>query len=131
MGIVKVDLTKGEKRLDQIYPIYNEVGVKAILENIHHLRVQKYSKGDYDLANLLLDFKQALEECNLSLRQYEVLQMVYEQDMRQEDVAKALDISQQGVSQHIAAAIKKIALYNHVREDKGRCMKDYLQATIN
>jgi RNA polymerase sigma factor (sigma-70 family) len=117
MGAVKIDLSKGEKRLETLYPLDTSEGVRALLDNIHHVREQRFTRGDYDAANLLLDFERSKAGANLTLRQKEVMALSFEQDLKQEDVAQLLGISQQGVSDHINSAIKKIALYNHVREE--------------
>jgi DNA-directed RNA polymerase specialized sigma subunit len=117
MGSVKVDLSKGEKRLETRYPLDTSNGVRALLENIHHVRESRIQRGDYDAVILLLDMLQSYEEARLTARQREVLTLTYERDLKQESVAELLGISQQGVSDHINAAIRKIALYNHVREE--------------
>lgn len=117
MGSVKIDLTKGEKRLEMLYPLDSSDGVRALLEQIHHVREGRFQRGDYDAAILLLDLDHSMEKANLTDRQREVLDLTFERDLKQETVAELLGISQQGVSDHINAAVKKIALYNHVREE--------------
>lgn len=117
MGLVKVDLSKGEKRLEEAYPLDTFDGVYALLNNIHHVRELRYVRGDYDAAILLLDFYASVEGAQLTDRQREVLLLVFEQDLRQERVAELLGVSQQAVSGHVNGAIKRIAAYNAGREE--------------
>lgn len=117
MGAVKVDLTKAEKRLENLYPIDTSDGVRALLDQLHHVRESRFQRGDYDAAILLLDLYHAFQNANLTARQREVVSLTFELDLKQEEVATLLGISQQGVSDHINAGIKKIALYNHVRRE--------------
>lgn len=117
MGAVKVDLTKSAKRLETLFPIDTFDGVYALLSNIHHVREGRFIRGDYDACNLLIDFHQSMAGASLTRRQREVLTLLFELDLKQETVAEVLGISQQGVSDHVNSAIKKIALYNHVREE--------------
>lgn len=117
MGSVKVDLSKGEKRLETLYPLDTSDGVRALLDNLHHVRESRFQRGDYDAAILLLDFLHSFENAKLTARQRQVLALTFELDQKQEAVAEMLGISQQGVSDHVNAGIKKIALYNHVRRE--------------
>jgi RNA polymerase sigma factor (sigma-70 family) len=118
MGSVKVDLSKGEKRLETLYPMDTSDGVRALLDNIHHVREQRFQRGDYDAAILLLDLNDSFNSAKLTARQRQVLSLSFELDLKQEEVASLLGISQQGVSDHVNAGIKKIALYNHVRRER-------------
>lgn len=116
MGAVKIDTASREKVLDDLYPMDKFRGIYALLANIHHMREMRFVRGDYDACNLLLDFYDAYEAANLTERQREILRLVFEKDMRQQDVALEMGISQQAVSDHVKAAVQKIARVNRQRE---------------
>lgn len=118
MGAVKVDLSKGEKRLSTLYPLSSPEGVRALFENIHHVREARYTRGDYDATNLLIDFQDAIQSARLTARQQQAITLMYEQDLRQEDIVPIMLISQQAVSIHVTQAIKKIAAYIEQEETR-------------
>jgi RNA polymerase sigma factor (sigma-70 family) len=74
----------------------------------------RFLRGDYDACNMLIDFMDSVENSNLTERQRQVLNLVFMQDLRQQDVAEMLNVSQQAVSDHISNAVKKIAFYNRM-----------------
>ncbi|MGM1023518.1 MAG: helix-turn-helix transcriptional regulator [Bacillota bacterium] len=117
MGSVKVDLSKGEKRLETLYPLSTPEGVRALLDNIHHVRAGRFARGDYDAVILLIDFYAAVEGAKLTERQGQVIYYSYVKDLRQDEIAEILGISQQGVSDHLNAAVRKISSYIQVREE--------------
>lgn len=117
MGSVKIDLSKGEKRLETLYPLSTPEGVRALLDNIHHVRSKRYADGDYDAAILLIDFQATVEGAKLTSRQKQVMYYFFELDLRQDNIAEILGMSQQGVSNHINVALQKIA--SHVQVGEG------------
>ena len=116
MGGVKIDLRSKAKQLDDAYPIDTPKGVHALLSQIHYIREGRFTRGDYDASILLIDFEQSQQEANLTARQMQIIDMVFEQDMYQEEAANILGISQQTVSVHINALVKKIAAVNRQKE---------------
>ena len=117
MGGGKIDLRSKSKRLDDAYPVDTQRGVHALLSNIHYIREGRFAiRGDYDASILLIDFEQSMQEAKLTARQRQIIDMVFEQDMYQEEAANILGISQQTVSVHINALVKKIAAVNRRKE---------------
>ena len=116
MGGGKIDLTSKSKRLDDAYPVDTQKGVLAILSRIHYIREGRFARGDYDASILLIDFEQSLREAKLTARQRQIIDLVFEQDMYQEEAANILGISQQTVSVHINALVKRIAAVNRRKE---------------
>lgn len=114
-----IDLAERQKRLEDAYPLDRGYGVYALLYHLHYIREMRFTRGDYDASNLLLDFCQSLEEAKLTERQRRVLFYVFILDMTQKDAAHLLQISQQAVSDHVYSAIAKIALLNERKE--GNC----------
>ena len=112
MGSVKVDLTKREKQLDELYPMDTYDGVYALLDRIHYVREARFARGDYAACTLLLDLDSSIENAGLTDRQRQVIDLIFEQDLTQVDAAKRLGISQQGVADHLKNAITNIAKYN-------------------
>ena len=116
MGGGKIDLRSKAKRLEDTYPIDTPKGVHALLSNIHYIREGRFTRGDYDASILLMDYKQSLEEAKLTARQRQIIDIVFEQDMYQEEAANILGISQQAVSDHINALVRRIATLNRQKE---------------
>jgi DNA-directed RNA polymerase specialized sigma subunit len=81
------------------------------MDNIHRVRGDMFSRGDYDSLILLLDFNESVKGAKLTCRQKQVVYYAYEQDLRQDEIAGILGISQQGVSDHLNAAARKISSY--------------------
>ncbi|MBC9786777.1 RNA polymerase subunit sigma-28, partial [Heliobacterium chlorum] len=75
---------------------------------------------DYDASNLLIDFTDAVEEAGLTARQRLVLYLIYIRCFSQHEVAQMLNITQQGVSDHINAAVVRIATVNRLKEEGAR-----------
>ena len=116
MGGGKIDLRSKSKRLDDAYPIDTQKGVLAILSHIHHIREGRFTRGDYDASILLIDFEQSQQEANLTARQRQIINLVFELDMYQEEAANILGISQQAVSDHVNALVRRIAVVNRQKE---------------
>jgi len=109
LGAVKSDLTAKERALEESYPALNTAaGIKRLLAEINALVIRQY-QGDYDAAVLLIDLENAKEKAKLTERQFEALQLIYEDDLTQEDAAKVLGISQQVLARHLNVATSKIA----------------------
>lgn len=91
------------------YTLESEKGVYALLANIHHVRALRFARSDYDACNILLDYLLAYENADLTEKQKEALDLVYEKDLTQKEAAERMGATQQAVQQHIKAAVKKIA----------------------
>lgn len=114
-----IDLSERQKRLEDAYPLDRSYGIYALLYHLHYIREMRFTRGDYDASNLLIDFNKSLEEANLTDRQRRVLYYVFFCDMNQRDAAHLLQISQQAVSDHVYSAIARVALLNERKE--GNC----------
>lgn len=111
-----IDLSSKQKRLYDAYPLDRSYGIYALLYQLHYIREMRFTRGEYDASNLLIDFSKSLEEANLTDRQISVLYYVFVRDMTQKDAAHLLHISQQAVSDHVYSAIARIALLNEKKE---------------
>ncbi|MFT4413210.1 sigma factor-like helix-turn-helix DNA-binding protein [Fredinandcohnia humi] len=118
MGMIKVNLSSKEKRLEDEFPLDRDFGIYALLSNIHHIREMRFSRGDLDASILLLDFEDSMNKTNLTLRQQQTIYLFFEKDLTQQEVAEILQISQQAVSEHLNNAIRRIAQYNMEREEE-------------
>ena len=121
MGAVSVDLNKKERWYEVKYPLDNPFGVRFIFEDYDALYHAAYTKGDYDALNVLIDFKQAIEETGLTVKQKDALYYVYELGYKQEEAANVLGIAQKNVSTRIDTAINRIA------ESQGYNEEDYYE----
>lgn len=95
------------KLLFDMFPVTTVGGVKDLLRNIHRMRERRYT--DYAVADLLMDLEAAMEQARLTPRQRQVLHLHYEQDLKLEEVASALNISTSAVHNSLNTAVKKIA----------------------
>ena len=116
MGGGKIDLQSKTKRLDDAYPIDTPKGVHALLSHIHRIREGRFTRGDYDASILLIDFEQSLEEAKLTARQMQIIGLVFELDLYQEEAANILGITQQAISDHVSALVRRIAIVNRQKE---------------
>jgi DNA-directed RNA polymerase specialized sigma24 family protein len=111
VGVCGIDVTKQERQLERMFPLHTIAGVTAFLKNKHHLAELQYYAGDYDATNLLVDFEKAKAEANLTDRQQEILNYVYEKDLSLTYTAKMLGIKKQSVKRTLEQGIKRLSLY--------------------
>lgn len=110
MGAVSVDLLKRERRYEARYPLDNPFGVRHLFEDYDYLRDSAYSRGDYDALHVIIDFKDAMDNANLTRKQKGALYHVYDLGYTQEDAAKALGYMDKSAINHLLdRAINKIA----------------------
>jgi DNA-directed RNA polymerase specialized sigma24 family protein len=110
MGAVSVDLNKRERLYEARYPLDNPFGVRHLFEDYDKLRDSAYSKGDYDALHVMIDFKDAVDNANLTQKQKDALHYVYDLGYTQEDAADALGYaSHTAVNNLIDRAINRIA----------------------
>jgi DNA-directed RNA polymerase specialized sigma subunit len=110
MGMVKRDIHKKEKNLEEKYNLRNKRGVYYLLEDINNLRV-KVENGCIDTCLLLIDFEDAMKKANLSDREKEVLHYRFDKDLTMEETAEALNLVWQTVQTYEKRAIEKITEY--------------------
>lgn len=108
MGAVRIDVHKRENTLQQMYPIASIQGVVSFFENIHHIRLAKFS-GDIDALIMVVDFEDAIEDAGLSMREAQVLILRYERELTQKETADELGISTKSVDQFGRRGCEKIA----------------------
>lgn len=101
-----------ESKMEQRYVLTKLHGVTNLLEDIHHLREQRFkgTTDTTDLSGILLDFERIQSRAHLTGRQLQALWYRYELDLSQTDVAEIMGISQQAVSKHLDNAIAKIVI---------------------
>lgn len=84
-------------------------GVEVFLENIQYIHSRRL-KGDLDAVIYLLDFDDAKDAARLSKREIQALKYRYEMEFTIIEACKAMDLSINALTTHIARAIKKIAI---------------------
>ena len=113
------DYDSTQKKLLSKYPLTKVYGVSSFLEDIHHLREQRFRGTDTTfLSGLLIDFEKIQGKAGLTERQLQALWYRFELDLFQTDVAEIMGISQQAVSKHIDNAIAKIVIVAKEEEIK-------------
>jgi RNA polymerase sigma factor (sigma-70 family) len=96
------------RKYEQRYALDNADGVRMLLSEYHALINRQY-QGDYAAVDILCDLATAINRAGLTDRQRQAIELVYVDDMTQEDAAKALGIRQDTVSRHLTIAATKIA----------------------
>lgn len=112
MGGMNLNLDKKEKQYENLYPLDSKEGILLLLEDLHHVRENRFYSGDFDACNLLMDLDISIKNARLTKKQAEVLRLLYEMDLTQESASKLIGISQQGVVDRRNNAIERVAKYN-------------------
>lgn len=105
-------------KYEQAYKLETENGVTAFLNDYHKLAEARFYANDLSISDMLVDFDFAVQKA-LTERQQQVIKLTYYNDMRQVDVAKELNLSQQTVQEHTVKAIKNLATYHMIIKNRG------------
>lgn len=108
IGAVKIDLTAGERRLEERYALDNPTRVRLLLSKYHALLGRQY-QGDTDAIVLLVDLAKAIELAGLTERQRQALRLVYVEDLTQEKAGERMGIDKPGVNNLLDRAIEAIS----------------------
>lgn len=77
-----------------------------------------YEQSDYDALNVVIDFRQAIEDAKLTDKQIESLHYVYIRGLTQEQAANVLGYaSHKGIGNIINRAVEKIAVSQGYKEE--------------
>jgi predicted DNA binding protein len=98
-------------RYENAYKLHTENGVQSFLNDYSKLAEARFYSSDLSISDMLLDFHFACKHA-LTKRQLEVIRLTFHLDMRQQDVADYLNLTQQTVQEHIAKAVKNLATYH-------------------
>lgn len=82
--------------------------VAVLLQDRPRLSSRRYV-GDYTASDILIDLDRAIRLAQLTERQAQVIEFVFELDMTQEAAAIAMQVSQVAVSKTLSGACKRIA----------------------
>jgi DNA-directed RNA polymerase specialized sigma subunit len=105
-------------KYEMAYKLENENGVTAFLNDYHKLSEARFFANDLSISDMLIDFHYACKKA-LTERQQQVIELSYFKDMRQVDVARELNLSQQTIQEHTAKAIKNLATYHLLLKQRG------------
>lgn len=105
-------------KYEQAYKLESESGVTAFLNDYHKLAEARFFANDFSISDMLIDFDMAVDRA-LTERQKQVIELTYFKDMRQVDVAKVLNLSQQTIQEHTVKAIKNLATYHLLLKKRG------------
>lgn len=87
---------------------YTVNGVIELIKNYYNLKEVRLYRGDSFASDLVLDIDLILDKCNLSERQFVVVDKCWKEGWKQEEVADLLGVSQQMVDKHTRSVKKKI-----------------------
>ena len=105
-------------KYEQAYKLDTESGVTAFLTDYPKIAEARFYASDFSISDFLLDFHFAVNKA-LTDRQKQVIELTYYKDMRQVDVARELNLSQQTVQEHTQKAIKNLATYHMILKERG------------
>ncbi|MHC5291110.1 hypothetical protein CHCC14819_0473 [Bacillus licheniformis] len=105
-------------KYEQAYKLETIAGVTAFLNDYHKLAEARFYANDLYISDMLIDFDIACKHA-LTDRQRQVIYLSFVKDMRQVDVAKFLNLSQQTIQEHTAKAIKNLASYHLILKARG------------
>jgi DNA-directed RNA polymerase specialized sigma24 family protein len=110
IGHVKRDLTENERSLEEKYPaLDNPAGLRILLSDYNALVNRQYA-GDYDAVIVLTDLRRAIEMAGLTAKQRQALELVYVEDLTQEEAGKRMGgLAQDAVSHILDRATEAIA----------------------
>jgi predicted DNA-binding protein (UPF0251 family) len=108
IGTVKRDLHEKERQFDGTYRLNTAAGVKQLLGDYHAFQARQYL-GDYEAVVVLADLAEAVRLANLTQRQIEALNLVYEADLTQVEAGKRMGVHRVVVQEHVEKACEAIA----------------------
>ena len=111
MGTKSIDKNKGERLLTAKYPMNTKEGVNTFLNNYHALKSGAYYQSDFDALIMLIDFDFALMYSGLTDRELYVIAKVFNEDLKQVDVAELIGVTKQTIQTNINRATEKLAKY--------------------
>lgn len=109
MGAVKTDLHAKERSLDEKYPALNSAAGLRILLSDYHALVNRQYQGDYDSVVILTDLRRAIELARLTDRQRQALELVYFEDLTQEEAGRRMGLAKPGVNNLLDRAIEAVS----------------------
>lgn len=110
MGTVKVDLAKSALRHDIAYE-YTDKGVDRLLKDIHKLWYEESYRGDYDATCLRVDLEYALQSNVMTPKQRQAVALYYFCELTQDECARLLKMTQQGIDERLSGAVNNIAMH--------------------
>ncbi|WP_431819235.1 sigma-70 family RNA polymerase sigma factor (plasmid) [Bacillus thuringiensis] len=108
MGVCNFDKEAGTKRLENRYVLNTEEGVESLLEDVDKIRSTAYARGDMASIDLLVDLRHAIDVSEMTIRQRQVIELLYYRDLPANEVASILHLSDSTVSRHRKAGLKHI-----------------------
>lgn len=87
---------------------YSVNGIIELIKNYYNLKEVRLYKGDSFASDLIMDIDLLLDNCNLSDRQFVVVEKCWKEGWKQDEVANLLGVSQQMVDKHTRSVKKKI-----------------------
>lgn len=97
------------RKYEQTYQFYTEKGIDRLLKDFHTLKLRAYDHGDMAAVDIRLDLERAIELARLTDRQKQILDLIYNHDMKVEEIAEQLGVNASTVSRTRKAALAKIA----------------------
>lgn len=109
MGAVKTDLHAKERSLDEKYLALNSaVGLRILLSDYHALKLRRFN-GDTSASDILIDLHTAIDHAGLTDRQRQALELVYFEDLTQEEAGKRMGLDKRGVNNLLDRALEAIS----------------------
>lgn len=105
------DTQASSRRLEAAFPLHTVEGIKDFLEKLYKMEELQYFAGDYDISIWLVDFYEALRNCDLSNREMETVYFLYFEGYKQVELATKWGIKKNSLNTLLKRAIKKLAAH--------------------
>lgn len=97
------DKEASTRRLDADYVLTTAEGVEAFLESWY-----KFERADYGVVDMILDFKTALTNAELTEKQLMAINLVYVQGYTMEEVSGIEECTESAIKKRLSSAVQKI-----------------------
>lgn len=100
---------KEHRLYEQSYSFYTEKGIGRLLKDFHKLKIRAYERGDLAAVDIRIDLQKAIELANLTDKQKQALDLLYNHDLSLKEAAAILGVDDSTLSRTRKAALNKIA----------------------
>lgn len=109
MGSVKFDLEKGARSYSVKYDLESLEGVESLLRDIEVVSSSRFTNGDYDASDILIDLNSAVGSAGLTGQESEAVAQLYLRNRTRKEAALAMGLPVADLDALVDSAHRKIA----------------------
>lgn len=109
MGSVKFDLEKGARSYSVKYNVESPEGVESLLRDIEVVSTSRFTNGDYDASDILIDLNDAVGSAGLTGQEAEAITQLYLRNRTRKEAALAMGLPVSDLTTLLDSAHGKIA----------------------